>query len=191
MATAGRHAPLTESMAVMGINVITKKAFVDAEKWIDEWWWTLLEESIKEAEEAEARSQNQYHSRFLAITVIVDSGWSKCCHKHSNNAKSGVAIIIGLEARKILYLGVRTNIAQYVIKLLMETYLCINVSTTGMNLQLPWRLIILKGFQESEAQYGLRYINYNGDGDSSVQPALVSGLLWGSDIKKLECATML
>ena len=37
MATGGRHAPLTESMAVMGINVMTKKAFLDAEKRIDEW----------------------------------------------------------------------------------------------------------------------------------------------------------
>ena len=35
MATGGGHAPLTESMAVMGM---TKKAFVDAEKRIDEWW---------------------------------------------------------------------------------------------------------------------------------------------------------
>ena len=37
MATGGGHAPVTESMAVMGILVMTKKAFVDAEKRIDEW----------------------------------------------------------------------------------------------------------------------------------------------------------
>jgi len=65
---------------------------------------------MKEAEEAaKARFRNQYHSHFLAITVIVDGGWSKCCHKQSNNAKFGVAIIIGLETRRILYLGVRTG----------------------------------------------------------------------------------
>jgi len=36
MATGGGHALLTESMTVMGIPVMTKKAFVDAEKRIDE-----------------------------------------------------------------------------------------------------------------------------------------------------------
>ena len=43
-----RHAPPTECMAVMGIPVMTKKTSMDAEKWVDE-WWTLLEESMKEA----------------------------------------------------------------------------------------------------------------------------------------------
>ena len=32
---------------------------------------------------------------YPAITVIIDGGWSKRSHKHSYNAKSGVAIIIG------------------------------------------------------------------------------------------------
>lgn len=29
------------------------------------------------------------------MTVIGDGGWSKLSHKHSYNAKSGVAVIIG------------------------------------------------------------------------------------------------
>ena len=57
---------------------------------------------VGEAEKAIAISRNQYHVRFLVITVIVDGGWSKYCHKHSYNATSGVAIIIGLETGKIL-----------------------------------------------------------------------------------------
>jgi len=43
------------------------------------------------------------------ITVIVDGGWSKHAHKHSYNAKSGVRIIIGKEAGKILFMGVRNK----------------------------------------------------------------------------------
>ena len=62
-----------------------------------------------EAEKAIAISRNQFHGRFPAITVMVDGGWSKRCHKRSYNAKSAVAIIIGLETRKILYLGVRNK----------------------------------------------------------------------------------
>ena len=48
--------------------------------------------------------------------------------------------------------------------------------------------IILKGFLNSEQQHGLRYIEFIGDGDSSVFPALVSGVPYGHYIKKLECA---
>ena len=48
--------------------------------------------------------------------------------------------------------------------------------------------IILKGFLNSEQQHGLRYIEFIGDGDSSVFPALVSGVPYGHYIKKIECA---
>ena len=48
--------------------------------------------------------------------------------------------------------------------------------------------IILKGFLQSEQQHGLRYIEFIGDDDSSVFPALVSGVPYGHYIKKLECA---
>ena len=48
--------------------------------------------------------------------------------------------------------------------------------------------IILKGFLQSEQQHVIRYIEFIGDGDSSVFPALVSGVPYGHYIKKLECA---
>ena len=41
-----------------------------------------------------AEEKGEYHEDVLAITVIVDGGWSKRAHKHSYNAKSGVGIII-------------------------------------------------------------------------------------------------
>ena len=37
---------------------------------------------------------------------MLDGGWSKRSHKHSYNAKSGVAIIIGKETGKLLHIGV-------------------------------------------------------------------------------------
>ena len=48
--------------------------------------------------------------------------------------------------------------------------------------------IILKGFLHSEEQHGLRYTEFIGDGDSSVFPALISGVPYGHYIKKVECA---
>ena len=42
-----------------------------------------------------AEDRGDYHQGVPAVTVIVDGGWSKISHKHSYNAKSGVAIVIG------------------------------------------------------------------------------------------------
>ena len=38
---------------------------------------------------------------YPAITVIVDGGRSKRSHKHSYNAKSGVAMIIEKQTKKL------------------------------------------------------------------------------------------
>jgi len=95
----GGHAALTESMAVLGMPLLMKKAFIAIEKQIGDWWRTLLSESMKQAGEGEkaiALSKSN-SSDEPGITVIVDGSWSKCAHKHSYNAKSDVGIIIGKE----------------------------------------------------------------------------------------------
>ena len=64
MATVGGHAPLKESMGVLGIPSLSKKSFMSIEKWIGKWWWSLLEDSMKEAGAAEKRiaiSNGRYH----------------------------------------------------------------------------------------------------------------------------------
>ena len=48
--------------------------------------------------------------------------------------------------------------------------------------------LILEGFLAAEKQHGVRYINFVGDGDSSVYPTLVLNVPgWGYSIKKQEC----
>ena len=193
MATGGGHTPLAESMAILGIPSLTKKSFMAIEKRIGEWWWDLLHDSMKEAgaeERAVAISRSQYHQGVPAITVIVDGGWSKRSHRHSYNAKSGVGIIIGKETGKILYLGVRNKYCAICNKTTGDTLIPAHTcfrnweeSSSAMESD-----IILKGFQQSEQQHGLRYIQFIGDGDSSVYPMLVSGVSWGYAIRKLECA---
>ena len=61
-------------------------------------------EAVKEKRLAEER--RDHHSEVPAITVVVDGGWSKCSHKHTYNAKSGVGII-GSYTGKLLHIGVR------------------------------------------------------------------------------------
>lgn len=42
-----------------------------------------------------AIEKGDYHQGVTAITVVVNRGWSKHSHKHTYNAKSGVAVVIG------------------------------------------------------------------------------------------------
>jgi len=80
-----------------------------------QWWQTLLQESMKaagEEEKAIVLTKNRTHDRIPAITVIVDSGWSKCAHKHSYNVKSGVGIIMGLDDVRAIPIASHQNIDQ-------------------------------------------------------------------------------
>ena len=52
----------------------------------------------------------KYHCRVPAITVVMDGGWNKRSHKHSYNAKSGLAIIFG-PASYILWHGSGTDVS--------------------------------------------------------------------------------
>ena len=67
---------------------------------------------MKEAAGEEKRNaieMGSFHEGVPAIAVIVDGGWSKRTHKHSNNVKSGAAIIIGAHTGNFLHVGVRNK----------------------------------------------------------------------------------
>lgn len=110
MTTGGGHSNLQETMSIVGVPVMTKATFVNTERDIGEWWKQELQASMIEAGKEERRlaeERGDYHEGVPAITVILGGGWSKRMHKHSYNAKSGVAIIMGKETEKILHIGVR------------------------------------------------------------------------------------
>ena len=112
MCTVGGHSKPGETMSIVGVPVMTKKSFIDTERDIGEMWKQALQQSMLEAGRREreiAIQKGHFHEGVLAITVIVDGGWSKRSHKHSYNAKSGVAIIIGKETGKLLHIGVRNK----------------------------------------------------------------------------------
>ena len=70
-----------------------------------------LNEEMKDAAQKErnkAIKKGSYQG-VPAIMVVVDGGWSKISHKHSTNAPSGVAIIVGQITRKLLYIVVRNK----------------------------------------------------------------------------------
>ena len=82
------------------------------EEQIGQAWEVILAEEMAKAGEEERQLAIQNNDSFEgvpAITVTVDAGWSKRSHKHSFNAKSGVAVIIGNATKKLLYLAVRNK----------------------------------------------------------------------------------
>ena len=48
--------------------------------------------------------------------------------------------------------------------------------------------IILEGFNQSIAMHGVQYMYLIGDGDSSVYNTILTGVPYGHDMKKVECA---
>ncbi len=93
MLTVGGHSRLEETLGVL----------ISTERAVGEQWRKALENSMVNAGQEEKKlaiARGEFHEGVPAITVIVDGGWSKRSHKHSYNAKSRVAIIIGKETKK-------------------------------------------------------------------------------------------
>jgi len=128
MATGSGFNPLKESMSVLGIPVMTKKAFVHTEHMIGKWWWDQLEDSMKQVgieEREHTIQQGHYHLGVPAITVAVDAGWRKRTHKHAYNALFAVGVIFGYYTGKLLYVGVRNKFYKFHLQTRQEetTYL--------------------------------------------------------------------
>ncbi len=191
MTTGGGHSRLEESMSVMGVPVMTKSSFIRSECGIGEQWRRSLIDSMAEAGREEKRlaeERGDFHEGVPAITVVVDGGWSKRSHKHSYNAKSGVAIIIGKETGKLLHIGVRNKYcAACARNIPREKHACFrNWAASSSEMETD---ILLEGFMAAERVHGVRYIRFVGDGDSAVHTTLLQGVPgWGHAIRKMECA---
>ncbi len=149
---------------------MTLNSFISTERDIGEAWRSKLQVYMAEAGKEEKRlaiERGQYYEGVPAITVIVDGGWSKRSHRHSYNANSGVAIIIGKETEKLLFIGVRnkycTACARNIPRDKHTCYKNWNKSSSEMETD-----ILLEGFLQAEQVHGVRYTQFIGDGDSSI-----------------------
>ena len=168
---------------------------MSTESALDKVWWRSLDESMKCAAEEEkslAISKGSYHNGIPTITVVVDAGWSKHSHKHSYNAKSGVGIVVGMETKKLLHVGVKNKycsvcaMAESVGKEPVDHECHKNWDGPSSSMETS---IIVQAFQETESKYGLHYTKFVGDGDCSVFPSLVTEVAeYGHAIHKIECS---
>ena len=66
-----------------------------------------------------------------------------------------------------------------------------SVSRVGMALRLPWKLTYCRRIQQVEERYGIRFMHFVGDGDSSVNPTLVSSVpMWAVPFRRLNVKIM-
>ena len=96
MATGGGASWLQQVMGSVGVASVSKQTFTATERFITQEVERQLSQTMLDAGKEEwkyAESSGEYFQGVPAITVIADGGWSKRSHKHSYNAKSGVAVI--------------------------------------------------------------------------------------------------
>ena len=94
-------------------------------------------------ERSPAIAQAIFHDGVPAITVVVDGGWSKCCHKHSYKDKSDVRMIFRASTKKVVFIGMRKNTTQFVSLVIVTTHHIhhISILRTGMGLLVLWKVV--------------------------------------------------
>ena len=164
MATGGGHSKLNETAAALNLPGMSQNTFTSIEMQIGRSWEAQLAEEITKAGEQERQAAIERCDSFEgvpAIGVTVDGGWSKRSHKHSYNAKSGVAVVIGNATKKLLYLGVRNKYCSICTVaankgITPKEHICYknwDGSSCAMETD-----ILVEGFRAAESMHGLRYI---------------------------------
>jgi len=132
----------------------------------------LLEETLKAGAEERrlAIERGEFYQGVPSVQVTVDRGWSKRSHKHSYNAKSGMAVIIGNTTKKIFFMGVRNkycSVCSIAERQQPPTkHKCYkNWSSSPKAMEAD---IITEGFCQAESLHGVRYMTGVSDGDSPV-----------------------
>lgn len=125
------------------------------------------------------------------ITVVVDGSWGTRSHGHRYSSNGGMAAIIGLRTKKLLYYGVRNKFCIVCVRAVTagsepKEHRCFRNwvgSSTAMEAD-----VICEGFAKSEDMHGVQYMEFIGDGDSSVHSKIMSSVWYGRDVRKIECA---
>ena len=194
MSTGGGNARLEKVLTTMGVPGMRKQLFRSTEQFLGESMKEQLVQSMAAAGQKErelAISSNNYHQGVPYVSVVADGGWSKRSHKHSYNAKSGVAVIFGLKTKQLLFLGVRNKycsvcaVAEHK-KVSPKQHICYrNWDRSSCAMESD---IIVEGFRLSEATHGIRYLKMVADGDSSVMYSIREAVPYGIYVEKIECA---
>ena len=113
MSTSGGLAQLNSTLALMDAPGMQKRMYTDTEEFLRKEMQTHLTQSMQKVAEEEKThiiTMNSFNQGIPSITMVVDGSWLKRSHKHSYNAKSGVAVIFRSHtSRKLLSMGIRNK----------------------------------------------------------------------------------
>lgn len=194
MTTGGGLNRLNATLALLDVPGMYKQMFAATEALIGMEMMKQLATSMQKVateEREHATSMNSYHQGIPAITVVVDGGWSKCSHKHSNNAKSEVAVTFGRHTKRVLHLGVRNKFCSVCAistnkTCAIPTHTCYK-NQTGSSAAIESDISVER-FRLSEQLYGLCYRFVIGDDDGSVMATIHQSVFYGVYTNKIECA---
>jgi len=194
MGTGGGYASLNELLSVLGIKNMNPKTFMNLERLVGNAWMDALSDVLEENGRESLKlaiHEDRFINDFFWTKVICDGGWNKRSKGHDYTAKGCVGVIIDAFTKKLLYVGIRNKYC----------YLCFSSKKANqkvkdhvcfMNYNGPSKSmetdILVEGFRQSEAMHNLQYLQYIGDGDSSVFYKLRQSVSYGSYIQKEECA---
>ena len=194
ISTGGGTSALNSMLSVMGVPGMPKAMFISTERLLEKNLHESLAQKMSEAgvaEETLAIQRGDFHHGIPAITVVADGGWSKRSHRHSYNARSGVAVIFGQETKQLLFLAVRNKYCS--VCTIAENkgqqprpHVCYR-NWSGSSGAMESNMIA-EGFNQSEATHGVRYMRLVGDGDSSVMSTVRQNVPYGPFVEKIECA---
>ena len=193
MSTGGSATSLTCALTPMNVPGLNKRLYTEIEQFLSDTIRDLLPETMTAAGEQECKltlEKGDYHQGVSAITVVVDGGWSKCSHKHTYNAKSGVAVFWTTN-QKLLFIRVCNkycaifSVAENKQQEPPQHRCYRNWSSSSAAME---SCILVEGFRLSEQAHGIRYMPVIGDGDSSLMANLQQSVAYGPFITKIECA---
>ncbi len=196
-ASGGGCRPLNEVMSTLGVSGLSGGTFTKIEEEIGTYWKKVLDKEMMEAAEEEkqlAIKEGRVLNGVPWTKVIHDTGWGKRTHKHTYNASGGVSVVYGYYTKRLLDILVRQKTCS----------VCTFYENRGEeppphNCSKNWDKssqqmesdMLLEAFLTCEEKYGLIYLKYIADGDSSGHAILIEqGPLWCRHpmFEKLECA---
>ncbi|GBO33029.1 hypothetical protein AVEN_224575-1 [Araneus ventricosus] len=113
MSIGGGFSNMEEFFSALDIPSMSEKTFIkEQEKISDAWEVTALKEmelAVSEERSLAIQRGDVDSEGIPLLTVVVDGSWAKRSYKTNYASLSGVAAIVGLESKKVLFVGVRNK----------------------------------------------------------------------------------
>ncbi|XP_065574204.1 uncharacterized protein LOC136036116 [Artemia franciscana] len=194
MGSGGGYSTLCEFFGVLGVKPMSRIVYSRMERQLGNAWMNSLSEILLENGREALKSaihDDRYKEDSYWTKVICDGGWNKRSKGHDYSAKGCVAVIIDAFSKKLLYVGIKNKYCYICFssanaKVIPKDHFCfLNYNGNSRSMETD---ILVEGFRSSEEMHGLQFLEFIGDGDSSVFYKLKQSVSYGSNIRKHECA---